>query len=211
MAYAVSPTLGSDQLRGGLIAGAIGLALVVLYSFFYYRGLGVVVVLSLAAAAVLVYAAVSLLGEAQGFTLTLAGIAGLIVAIGITADSFVVYFERLRDEVREGRSLRTAVETGWVRARRTILAADSVSLLAAVVLYTLSVGNVRGFAYALGLTTVVDIVIVFVFTKPLLTLLARTRFFGEGHRFSGLDPSRLGVSRQRLAPGAVKRSATKGA
>ncbi|GAA5002074.1 protein translocase subunit SecD [Actinopolymorpha pittospori] len=206
----VSPTLGSDQLRGGLIAGAIGLALVVLYSFFYYRGLGLVVVLSLAAAAAVVYAAVSLLGP-QGFTLTLAGIAGLIVAIGITADSFVVYFERLRDEVREGRSLRTAVETGWVRARRTILAADSVSLLAAVVLYTLSVGNVRGFAYALGLTTVVDIIIVFVFTKPLLTLLSRTRFFGEGHRFSGLDPSRLGVPRERLAPRTVKRSATKGA
>ncbi|SDS83961.1 protein translocase subunit SecD [Actinopolymorpha singaporensis] len=209
---AVSPTLGSDQLTGGLIAGAIGLALVVLYSFFYYRGLGLVVVLSLAAAGALVYASVVLLGTAQGFTLTLAGIAGLIVAIGITADSFVVYFERLRDEVREGRSLRTAVETGWVRARRTILAADSVSLLAAVVLYALSVGNVRGFAYALGLTTLIDIIIVFVFTKPLVTLLARTHFFGEGHRFSGLDPSRLGVPRERLAPRtATRASAPKGA
>ncbi|MET9021662.1 protein translocase subunit SecD [Actinopolymorpha sp. NPDC004070] len=209
---AVSPTLGSDQLTGGLVAGAIGLALVVLYSFFYYRGLGLVVVLSLAAAGALVYVSVTLLGKSAGFTLTLAGIAGLIVAIGITADSFVVYFERLRDEVRDGRSLRTAVETGWVRARRTILAADSVSLLAAVVLYALSVGNVRGFAYALGLTTLIDIIIVFFFTKPLVTLLARTRFFGEGHRFSGLDPSRLGVPRERLAPRtATRASAPKGA
>ncbi|WP_020573687.1 protein translocase subunit SecD [Actinopolymorpha alba] len=202
----VSPTLGSDQLTGGLVAGAIGLALVVLYSFLYYRGLGLVVVLSLVVAAAITYASVVLLGASQGFTLTLAGIAGLIVAIGITADSFVVFFERLRDEVREGRSLRTAVETGWARARRTILAADSISLLAAVVLYTLSVGNVRGFAYALGLTTLIDIVVVFVFTKPLLTLLARTRFFGEGHRFSGLDPTRLGVSRQRLLPGISRRT-----
>ena len=204
---AVSPTLGSDQLTGGLIAGAIGLALVVLYSFFYYRGLGLVVVLSLLVAGGLTYAAVVLLGEGQGFTLTLAGIAGLIVAIGITADSFVVYFERLRDEVREGRTLRTAVETGWVRARRTILAANSVSLLAAVVLYTLSIGNVRGFAYALGLTTLIDIAVVFVFTKPLVTLLARTRFFGEGHRFSGIDPRRLGVSMRQLAPRRAGRDA----
>ncbi len=205
---AVSPTLGSDQLTGGLIAGAIGLALVVVYSFFYYRGLGLVVVLSLAAAGALVYESVVLLGKSAGFTLTLAGIAGLIVAIGITADSFVVYFERLRDEVRDGRSLRTAVETGWIRARRTILAADSVSLLAAVVLYALSVGNVRGFAYALGLTTLIDIIIVFVFTKPLITLLARTHFFGEGHRFSGLDPSRLGVPRERLAPRTATRASS---
>ncbi|HZC26208.1 MAG TPA: protein translocase subunit SecD [Actinopolymorphaceae bacterium] len=203
----VSPTLGSDQLTGGLIAGAIGLGLVVLYSFFYYRGLGFVVVSSLLVAGATTYLAVVLLGHGQGFTLTLAGIAGLIVAIGITADSFVVFFERLRDEVREGRSLRTAVETGWIRARRTILAADSVSLLAAVVLYTLSIGNVRGFAYALGLTTLVDIAVVFVFTKPLLTLLARTKFFGEGHRFSGLDPGRLGVPAKQLAPRAARRTA----
>ncbi|WP_460521328.1 protein translocase subunit SecD [Flindersiella endophytica] len=196
----VSPTLGSDQLSGGLLAGAIGLALVVLYSFFYYRGLGIVVVLSLAIAAGMTYEAAVLLGKAQGFTLTLAGIAGLIVAVGITADSFVVYFERLRDEVRDGKSLRTAVETGWNRARRTILAADSISLLAAVVLYFLSVGNVRGFAYALGLTTLIDLVIVFLFTKPLMTVLARTKFFGQGHRLSGLNPERLGVTAKQLAP-----------
>jgi preprotein translocase subunit SecD len=211
----VSPTLGSDQLTGGLIAGGIGLGLVVLYSFFYYRGLGVVVVLSLAIAAVAVYEAAVLLGKAQGFTLTLAGIAGLIVAVGITADSFVVYFERLRDEVRDGKTLRTAVESGWNRARRTILAADSISLLAAVVLYFLSVGNVRGFAYALGLTTLIDLVVVFLFTKPLMTLLARTKFFGQGHRFSGLNPQRLGVTEKTLAPAtAMTRrtaAATKGA
>ncbi len=204
---AVSPTLGSDQLTGGLIAGAIGLGLVVLYSFFYYRGLGLVVVMSLLVAGGLTYASVVLLGKAQGFTLTLAGIAGLIVAIGITADSFVVYFERIRDEVRDGRSLRSAAETGWHRARRTILAADSVSLLAAVVLYTLSIGNVRGFAYALGLTTLIDIAVVFVFTKPLVTLLARTRYFGEGGRFSGVDPQRLGVSLSQRTRGGSRSSA----
>jgi preprotein translocase subunit SecD len=211
----VSPTLGSDQLTGGLIAGAIGLGLVVLYSFFYYRGLGLVVVLSLAVAAGMTYEAAVLLGKAQGFTLTLAGIAGLIVAVGITADSFVVYFERLRDEVRDGKTLRTAVETGWNRARRTILAADSISLLAAVVLYFLSVGNVRNFAYALGLTTLIDLVVVFLFTKPLLSLLAKTKFFGQGHRFSGLNPEKLGVDRAKLAPATATTrrpaAATKGA
>ncbi|MBM7787904.1 protein translocase subunit SecD [Tenggerimyces flavus] len=194
----VTPTLGADQLTGGLTAGIIGLGLVVIFSFLYYRGLGLVVVASLAVAAAMTFAAVVLLGEAQGFTLTLAGIAGLIVAIGITADSFVVFFERLRDEIREGKTLRSAVDSGWNRARRTILAADSVSLLAAVVLYVLSVGNVRGFAYALGLTTIVDLIVVFLFTKPLVTLLSRTKFFGEGHRLSGLDPSRLGVSKAKL-------------
>jgi preprotein translocase subunit SecD len=211
----VSPTLGSDQLTGGLLAGAIGLGLVVLYCFFYYRGLGIVVVLSLGIAAAMTYEAAVLLGKAQGFTLTLAGIAGLIVAVGITADSFVVYFERLRDEVRDGKSLRTAVESGWNRARRTILAADSISLLAAVVLYFLSVGNVRGFAYALGLTTLIDLIVVFLFTKPLLTLLARTKFFGHGHRFSGLNPQRLGVTQKMLAPATATTrrpaAATKGA
>ncbi len=196
---AVSPLLGADQLRGGLIAGLLGLALVVIYCFLYYRGLGLVVVTSLAVAGSLTYCAVVLLGHAQGLTLTLAGIAGLIVSIGITADSFIVYFERIRDEIREGRGLRSAVESGWTRARRTILAADSISLLAAVVLYALSVGNVRGFAYMLGLSTIIDIVVVFLFTKPVVTLLARTKFFGEGHPLSGLSPARLGVRPGNLA------------
>jgi preprotein translocase subunit SecD len=189
----VSPTLGSDQLSAGLFAAVVGLLLVVIYSFIYYRGLGVVSVLSLAIAAALSYMSVVLLSKEAGFTLTLAGIAGLIVAIGITADSFIVYFERLRDEVREGRSLRAAVERGWGRARRTILVSDTVSFLAALLLYILSQGEVRGFAFTLGLTTLVDVVVVFLFTKPMITLLARTRFYGQGHPMSGLDPARLGA------------------
>jgi preprotein translocase subunit SecD len=194
----ISATLGSDQLRAGLIAGGIGLFLVVLYSLLYYRGLGFVTVASLCVSAALTYGMVVLLGWQLGFRLSLAGVAGLIVAIGITADSFIVFFERLRDEVREGRTLRVAVENGWVRARRTILAADFVSFLAAVILYLLSAGSVRGFAFTLGLTTLIDIVVVFMFTKPMLTLLARTEFFGQGHRFSGLDPERLGSTRRTL-------------
>lgn len=198
----VSPQLGGDQLRAGILAGLIGLGIVVLFSFAYYRGLGIVVVLSLAVAGALTFALVVLLGKGIGFTLTLAGIAGLIVAIGITADSFIVFFERLRDEVRDGRSLRSSVETGWQRARHTIIAADSVTLLASVVLFVLAVGGVKGFAFALGLTTLIDLVVVFLFTKPLVSVLARTNFFGHGHKLSGLDPESLGVER---LPGQVVR------
>lgn len=201
----VSATLGGDQLRAGLIAGLIGLGLVVVYSLLYYRGLGLVTIASLVVAGVLTYGLVVLLGWQIGFRLSLAGIAGLIVAIGITADSFVVFFERLRDEVRDGRTLRVAVENGWVRARRTILAADFVSLLAAVVLYLLSAGGVRGFAFALGLTTVVDLAVVFLFTKPLVTMLARSSFFGGGHKWSGLDPEHLGAPRRTLTSPATGR------
>jgi preprotein translocase subunit SecD len=189
----VSAQLGSEQLDAGLIAAAIGLLLVVVYSFLYYRGLGVVSVSSLAIAATLSYLAVILLSKYSGFTLSLAGVAGLIVAIGITADSFVVYFERLRDEVREGKSLRAAVERGWQRARRTILVSDTVSFLAAALLYIFAIGDVRGFAFTLGLTTLIDVLVVFLFTKPMITLLARTKFYGQGHRLSGLDPARLGA------------------
>jgi preprotein translocase subunit SecD len=188
----VSASLGADQLSAGLFAAMIGLLLVVIYSFLYYRGLGVVSVLSLAIAAAVSYLSVILLSRYEDFTLSLAGIAGLIVAIGITADSFIVYFERLRDEVREGRSLRSAVERGWGRARRTILVSDTVSFLAALLLYILSEGDVRGFAFTLGLTTLVDVLVVFLFTKPMVTLLARTKFYGQGHPMSGLDPRRLG-------------------
>jgi preprotein translocase subunit SecD len=195
----VSATLGGEQLHAGVVAGIIGLALVVIYSLLYYRGLGLVTVASLAVASIITYGMVVLLGWQLGFRLSLAGIAGLIVAIGITADSFVVYFERIRDEVRDGRTLRVAVETGWVRARRTILAADFVSFLAAVVLYLLSVGGVRGFAFTLGLTTLIDIAVVFLFTKPLVTLLARTKFYGQGHRLSGLAADRLGSPKATLA------------
>ena len=191
----LGPELAGDQLSAGLLAGIIGLALVVAYCLLYYRALGLVVVASLMVAAAAVYACVLLLGQTMNFTLTLPGVAGLIVAIGITADSFIVFFERLRDEVREGKSLRTSVETGWYRARRTILAADAVTFIAAVVLYVFAVSDVKGFAFALGLTTLIDVVVVFMFTKPLVSLLARTRFFGRGHRLSGLDPHHLGVTR----------------
>jgi len=189
----VSPTLGADQLDAGLIAGALGLALVVIFTLAYYRMLGFVTVGSLAIAGLMLYLLFLLLGEWIGFTLTLAGIAGAIVAIGVTADSFIVYFERVRDEMREGRSLRTAVETGWVRARRTILIADFVSLIAAVLLYFFAVGGVRGFAFTLGLTTVIDLIIIFVFTKPALVLVSRMKFFNSGHRLSGFSSKSLGM------------------
>jgi preprotein translocase subunit SecD len=189
----VSASLGRAQLEAGLIAAAIGLGLVVIYSFLYYRGLGLVSVFSLVIAGTIALLAVMLLTKYQNFALELAGIAGLIVAIGITADSFVVFFERLRDEVREGKALRPAVEAGWKRARRTILVSDTVSFIAAVLLYYFSIGEVKGFAYTLGLTTIIDIVVVFLFTKPMVTLLARTKFYGNGHPMSGLDPARLGA------------------
>lgn len=193
----ISATLGSEQLSGGLLAGLFGLILVVIYSLFQYRALAVVTVGSLAAAAVLVYLAIAVLSWRQDYRLSLAGVAGLIVAIGITADSFIVYFERVRDELREGRSLPQAVELGWKRAVRTILVSGLVSLLAAVVLYLLTVGNVRGFAFTLGLTTLIDLFIAVMFTHPILQLLSRTEFFNSGHRFSGLDPRALGALNYR--------------
>ena len=189
----VSPTLGADQLSAGLLAGGLGLGLVLLYSVLYYRGLGLVTVGSLTVAAGMIYLLVLLLGEWIGFTLTLAGIAGIIVAIGITADSFIVYFERIRDELREGKSLRSAVETGWVRARRTIVVADSVSIIAAVLLYFLAVGGVRGFAFTLGLTTLVDLIVIFAFTKPMMTILSKWKFYASGHPLSGLSKKSSGI------------------
>lgn len=194
----VSPTLGGEQLRVGLIAGGIGLALVILYCLAYYRGLGLVVIGSLGVATLATYASMVVLGEAVGFTLNLPAIAGAIVAIGVTADSFVIYFERIRDEIRDGRSLRSALTTGWVKARPTILVADMVSILSAIVLFILAVGSVKGFAFSLGLTTLIDLAVCFFFTKPLVQLLGRTKFFGEGHRLSGLDASHMGVSRDSL-------------
>jgi preprotein translocase subunit SecD len=200
----VSPTLGKDQLNAGLLAGAIGMILVILYCLLYYRGLGLVAIFSLVVAALLTYLSVVLLGAFIEFRLSLAGIAGLIVAIGITADSFIIYFERLRDEVREGRSLRSAVERGWQRARRTILVADAVSFLGAAVLYIVSIGNVKGFAFTLGLTTVIDVVVVFLFSKPTVSWLVRFKFFNGGHPLSGLDPNRLGMKQSaRQAAGVT--------
>jgi preprotein translocase subunit SecD len=189
----ITPQLGQEQLALGLLAGLIGLILVVIYSVFQYRALAFVTVLSLVVASVVTYLSVTVLSTTIGFRLTMAGVTGLIVAIGVTADSFIVYFERIRDEVREGRPLVAAVETGWKRARRTIIAADAVNFIAAVVLYLLASANVRGFAFTLGLTTIIDLVVVMLFTHPMVQLLARTEFFGNGHKWSGLDPVRLGA------------------
>jgi preprotein translocase subunit SecD len=198
----IGPSLAGDQLSAGILAGIIGLAIVMIYCLIYYRGLGLVVVSSLFVAAAVTYALVLLLAKAAGFSLTLPGIAGLIVAVGITADSFIVYFERIRDEMRAGKSMRVAVESGWIRARNTCLAADTVSLIAAVVLYIFAIGVVRGFAFALGLSTLIDLAVFFWFTKPAVTLLARRPFFNSGHRFSGLSAETLGIDGDH--PAAVR-------
>ncbi|GAB3178556.1 protein translocase subunit SecD [Nesterenkonia halophila] len=189
----ISATLGADQLRYGLIAGIIGLVLVAGYALVQYRALGLVTISSLVVAGVLTWWAIALLGWLEGYRLSLAGISGLIVSIGLTADSFIVYFERIKDELREGRSLAGSVESGWERARRTILASKAVNIIAAVVLYLVAVGNVRGFAFTLGLTALIDVILVFLFTHPLMQLLARRRFFAAGRRFSGLSADELGV------------------
>lgn len=189
----IGPSLAGTQLSAGITAGIIGLLVVMLYCLLYYRGLGLVVISSLIVAALVTYATVLVLARAAGFTLTLPGIAGLIVAVGITADSFIVFFERIRDEMRDGKSMRVAVEAGWLRARNTCLAADAVSLLAAVVLYVFAIGVVRGFAFALGISTIIDVAVFFWFTHPLMTLLAQRRFFNSGHRLSGLSPETLGM------------------
>ncbi|GLJ78936.1 protein translocase subunit SecD [Microbacterium imperiale] len=189
----ISATLGSQQLQIGLIAGLIGLALVAIYSLVVYRALGTVIIASLVVMAVLTYAALAILAWRMGFRLSLAGVAGLIVTIGFTADSFIVYFERIRDELRDGKSITSAVEDGWSRAKRTIYISKSINILAAVVLYILADATVKGFAFTLGLTTAIDILIFILFTHPVLQLLVRTRFFGSGHKLSGLDPEALGA------------------
>jgi preprotein translocase subunit SecD len=189
----VGPSLAGNQLSAGLWAGGLGLLLVMIYCLFYYRGLGLVVIASLGVAAAATYALVLLLSESANFTLSLPGIAGLIVAVGITADSFIVYFERIRDEMRDGKSMPVAVEAGWARARATCVAADAVSLLAALVLYIFAAGVVKGFAFALGLSTLIDLVVFFWFTHPMVSWLAKYRFFNSGHRLSGLSAETLGV------------------
>lgn len=215
----ISATLGSQQLQIGLIAGLIGLALVALYSLIVYRALGFVIIASLVVMAVLTYVALCILAWRMGFRLSLAGVAGLIVTIGFTADSFIVYFERIRDELRDGKSITSAVEDGWGRAKRTIYISKSINILAAVVLYILADSTVKGFAFTLGLTTAIDVLIFILFTHPVMQLLARTRFFGSGHPLSGLDPTALGaVYRGRaqfrapvpaVAPTAAARRAAK--
>ena len=189
----ISATLGSQQLQIGLIAGLIGLVLVALYSLIVYRALGFVIIASLIVMGVLTYVTICILAWRMGFRLSLAGVAGVIVSIGFTADSFIIYFERIRDELRDGKSITGSVEDGWNRAKRTIYISKSINILAAVVLYILADATVKGFAFTLGLTTVIDIVIFILFTHPVMQLLARTKFFGSGHRFSGMDPEALGA------------------
>ncbi|WP_126383869.1 protein translocase subunit SecD [Actinomyces howellii] len=189
----ISATLGTEQLRNGLLAGLVGFALIIVYLAWQYRGLSVVAVASLVIAAATTYLAIALLSWTMGYRLSLAGVAGLIIAIGITVDSFIIYFERVRDEVRLGRTLVVAVDEGWKHARQTIIVSDAVNLVAAVVLYYLAVGGVQGFAFTLGVTTVVDLAVIVLFTHPLMVWILRLRFFGEGHRLSGLDPEHLGA------------------
>ncbi|MCL2652958.1 MAG: protein translocase subunit SecD [Propionibacteriaceae bacterium] len=209
----VSPTLGGEQLRAGILAGIIGLILTMLYAMFYYRGLAIIVIGSLISAAVITYSAIVLLGTTVGFALNLPGIAGVILAIGVTADSFIIFFERIRDEIRDGYSLTHSVESGWVKARGTIVVADAVQLLSAVVLFFLAIGDVRGFAFTLLVTTMIDLFIVFFFSKPLMTLLARRDYFRSGRPLSGFDAAHLGVTPEalrgrRASTGTVKPRAT---
>jgi preprotein translocase subunit SecD len=194
----VGPSLAGNQLSAGLWAGAVGLLLVMLFCLLYYRGLGVVVIGSLIVAGAGTYGMVLLLSKTAGVVLDLPGIAGLIVAVGITADSFIVYFERIRDEMRDGKSMRVAVDAGWTRARNTCLAADSVSFLAALTLYIFASNEVKGFAFMLGLSTIIDLIIFFFFTHPTVKLLSGRRFFNRGHKLSGLDAEAIGVSRIAL-------------
>ena len=197
----ISATIGTDHLTVGLWAAVIGFLLVILYLIWQYRGLAIISAGSLVVASVITYLVIALLSWWMGYRLSLAGVAGLIMAIGVTTDSFIVYFERVRDEVRDGRPLRAAVEEGWDRAKRTILVSDAVNLVAAVVLYLLAVGGVQGFAFTLGITTVIDIAVIFLFTHPLMELLIRTRFFGQGHKLSGLDPEHLGAKNSLVYAG----------
>ena len=197
----ISATLGTEQLRNGLIAGLIGFALIILYLAWQYRGLAVVAVASLVVAAAGTYLVIAALSATMGYRLSLAGVAGLIISIGITVDSFIIYFERVRDEVRQGRTLKTAVDEGWKHARRTILVSDAVNLVAAIVLYFLAVGGVQGFAFTLGVTTCVDLAIIILFTHPMMEWIVRFRFFGEGHRLSGLDPEHLGATSSTYGKG----------
>jgi preprotein translocase subunit SecD len=191
----VGPSLAGNQLQAGLTAAALGLLLVMIYCLLYYRGLGLVVLASLIVSAAITFALVLLLAKTAGFTLTLPGIAGLIIGVGVIADSFVIFFERIRDEMREGKSMRVAVETGWKRARKTRVAANVVSLLSAAVLYIFATGVVKGFGFALGLSTLIDLAVLFWFTKPLVSYLARFKFFNGGGNLSGLSVGTLGIDR----------------
>jgi preprotein translocase subunit SecD len=202
-AETVSATLGLQSLKAGLIAGLVGLIAVLVYSLLYYRVLGLLVALSLAASGAMVYAILILLGRYIGYTLDLAGIAGLIIGIGTTADSFVVFFERIKDEIREGRSFRSAVPRGWARARKTILSGNAVTFLAALVLYVLAIGQVKGFAFTLGLTTILDVVVVFLVTWPLVFLASKSALLSKP-AYNGLGAVQQ-IARERRAAATVGR------
>jgi len=192
----VSPTLGKSSLKAGLISGLAGLALVMIYMLFYYRLLGVVVISGLAITGALLWAIIALLGHTSGTTIDLAGIIGIIVSVGITVDSYIVYFERLKDEARAGRTVRSSVDKGFRSAFRTVLAADAVSFLGAAILYEISIGPVRGFALFLGLSTILDVIITYFFTRPFVILLGQRRTSGELGRMGmarGLGVAEEGV------------------
>lgn len=189
----ISATYGSNHLQKGIWAGLIGLILVMIYLIAQYRALGIIAILSLIIAGAGTYLAITILSWTMGYRLSLAGVVGLIIAVGVTADSFIVYFERIRDEIRDGHSLNVSLEEGWKRAKRTIIASDTVNILAAVVLYLLAVGGVQGFAFTLGLTTLIDLAVLFLFTHPAMILFTRMHFFASGHKLSGLNPQDLGA------------------
>ncbi|GAA3715662.1 protein translocase subunit SecD [Gordonia hankookensis] len=208
-AETVSATLGLASLQAGLIAGLVGLIAVLLYALFYYRMLGILTMLSLVLSGLMVYGIIILLGRWIGFTLDLSGIAGLIIGIGMTADSFVVYFERIKDEMREGRSFRSAVPRGWASARRTIWSGNAVSFIAAVVIYVLAIGEVRGFAFTLGLTTILDVVVVFLVTHPLVVLASRSEFLSRP-KVNGLGAVSEVARQRRLSARTAKVEASEG-
>ncbi|WHU59382.1 protein translocase subunit SecD [Trueperella pyogenes] len=205
----ISATLGSEQLNSGLIAGLAGVFLIVAYMIWQYHALGVVAIASIVMSTGLSYFIISLLSWMINYRLSMAGVLGIIISIGVTADSFIVYFERIRDEIRDGRSIPSAIQHGWNRAKRTIIISDFVNLVASVVLFLLTVGSVRGFAFTLGVTTVLDLVVVMMFTYPVMTLIAKTSFFGKGKRGSGMDAIRLEAApryRGRSLPSRSNRS-----
>jgi preprotein translocase subunit SecD len=198
----VSASLGTDSLRAGIIAGLVGIALVAVYMLLYYRALGLVVIAGLFVWGALLYTIISFLGVSQGLALTLSGVTGIIVSIGVTVDSYVVYFERLKDEVKAGRTLRTSTDRAFKRAFRTVLAANFTAFLGAAILWWLTVGSVRGFAFFLGLSTLLDVIVAWAFTHPVVVLLSRNRFF--------TDMPFFGVARGLAAPAAPSERATAG-
>jgi preprotein translocase subunit SecD len=204
----VSASLGKDSLQAGLVTGLIGLALVAAYMVFYYRALGLVVIAGLSVSGALLWTITSLLTQSRGLALSLSGAVGIIVSVGVTVDSYVVYFERLRDEIRHGKTLRSSVDRGFKRAWRTILAADLVSLIGALALYFLTVGSVRGFAFFLAMSTLLDLFVAYFFTRPLVSMLGKGTFFttgplGIGHNMDVTGAVNTAATPTRIVPGSA--------